>query len=49
MSTVGSFIASERERMGITLRDLAQRLGLTAVELGEIERSKKHIGEKEAW
>ena len=38
----GEFIAQKRVQMGITLRDMASRLGLTAPYLSDVEKDRRN-------
>ena len=40
--TLGTVIRRERQELGLTLKELAERSALSVVYLGEIERGKKY-------
>ncbi len=49
MSSVGSFIREERERVGLGLLELAAKLGMDVERLGRMENNLERVGEAESW
>lgn len=48
MTTFGTYLRDARERAGLSLRELAKRLGVSHVFLGEVERGLRGLP-RERW
>jgi transcriptional regulator with XRE-family HTH domain len=48
-SAFGKFIRAKRIAAGLSLRDVADRLGVTHVTLGEVERGTRRSLKRERW